>query len=130
MKRTFSTDIQVFGESLKGRCDILLRSTVLNLMQDLHDEQMPVETGWLRSSFMVTVNAPGVGTNPSTRPGKHDPVLPIPQLPLPQMQFGDTVYVTNNVPYTRYVPKAIHLVKMALQRATRNIAKIARTLNK
>ena len=73
MKRTFSTDIQVFGESLKGRCDILLRSTVLNLMQDLHDEQMPVETGWLRSSFMVTVNAPGVGTNPSTRPGKHDP---------------------------------------------------------
>jgi hypothetical protein len=144
MKRTLSTAIEVFGKELTGRCDTLLREVVVQVIDELHGPDIPVDSGWTRASFRVSVN------QPDTRPyGRRPPRTKVykkgvnvgstgapkepPHVAVPHMQFGDTVYISNGVPYYKFIhsqPDIRHVVKMIMQRAVRGVAKIAKRLNK
>jgi hypothetical protein len=110
-QRTFSADLSKFGVTVDKRMTSLIRQTALGLLDDLQATN-PVDTGWSRASWQLTLNKRGTGVwsyKGSWVPGHswkgnkppHGAAISIPQQKehLRALVWTDKVFLTNNVPY-------------------------------
>lgn len=143
--RSFSADLSRFGVTVDKRMTSLIRQAALNLLDNLH-AYAPVDSGWLRGSWAMTLNVPsseiysyGRGSWAvmsskywfDDKPKRGMAMRPPQQKdPLPALRWTDKVYFTNNVPYSgkienryRYVHKCMMTTKKELGAIARRLAK-------
>jgi hypothetical protein len=143
MRRTlntgkFSEDVHKFNKKTQKKIENGIGEIAHNLWLDLERNwNQHVWTGWLRTSFRLTVNAPATDLGPpDQRPGgrggkkPEDPLEYAPDPGVPEVKIGDKVYITNLVPYIGFVENKYGITKACMQRATRNAAKTVRDAGK
>lgn len=123
---SFSDDLTKFILGTGLRADQVLRKMALDGMLGLI-KRSPVLTGRYRASHRMSVNAPDLSFEP---PGEYED--PTPNVKLPDAKIGDTIYLTNNLPYAQPIedgysskaPKGVY--SQTFREMQRNLARAVR----
>lgn len=146
MFRSFSTDMMKLTDETTRRIVEVVKAGADSLISDVESGN-PVDSGWSRASWQVSVSGPGTGVysfgaGRFTPAGQHSPkgnkppkgaAIPSPastRKVLKGYKPGDRVFLTNNVPYIGILEGKHGFVKAAVQRAQRRINSAARSMNK
>lgn len=96
--KSFSADIEAFGKKMNLNADEALRSVALELFGRIV-EQSPVDKGRYRASHRVSVNTVDASVEPE---GQDTYGLPS-SAEISNAKFGDTVILSNNLPYAQRI---------------------------
>lgn len=105
---TFSTDITKFIKKTQLSADSVLRKLGFDAFGGVL-KRSPVDTGRFRSSNRISINSPDVSVEADRGPSTGKGGAPYPGGPelnkasqmLQSASFGDTLHITNNLPYAR-----------------------------
>ncbi|WP_163869581.1 HK97 gp10 family phage protein [Myxococcus eversor] len=96
---SFSRQVEAFVGMAKERANVVVRKTALGLLANVV-EASPVDTGRFRGNWQVGIGArPSGTTEDSDKDGSG--VVTAAASQLEAATLGNTVYVTNNLPYAR-----------------------------
>lgn len=102
-------DIDKFAEAVELRTAVVTRRLTLELFNGL-TEKTPVDTGRARANWQVDIGAPAFTEKrirgASTAPGR---VLPFPAGMKSKIDGTETVWITNTLPYIRFLEEGSSL---------------------
>lgn len=136
--RSFSADLSRFGVTVDKRCTAAIRKAALTALETVQ-ERNPVDTGWSRGSWLLSVNTPGKGVYSwrlgtwvsNNRPRGNKPpkgvTMGIPAQPkhLEALRWNDRVYLSNNVPYVGFVEARAGMLAYAIRFTARKLERLA-----
>lgn len=93
--RSFGRKMRVTGALVADNATALVRSVAVTVDSEVVFST-PVDTGRARSNWQVELNAPATGTVP---PMDASAALAKAEARIAQAQPGDTIHITNNLPY-------------------------------
>ena len=97
----FKLDISKFIAKAGANAEALVRKVSLDLMKEV-DLRSPVDEGRFRGNNNLAVRAPDTKTSyPDDKSGAE--ALGRAQARLAEYKLGDTVYITNSLPYARVI---------------------------
>lgn len=145
MKRSFTASVKDFQKAVPARMDEVCRQTARALLWDVRSI-WPVWSGWSILSWNISLD-PSDGFIYQPRPPKPKTPLhavPLPEYHIPDIRWGDRIYIFNNVPYAGHAtsgdgarvgvldrhPDVESGIKVAVQRAQRTVVKEAKRLCK
>lgn len=142
--RSFSADLSRFGVTVDKRCTAAIRQAALTALETVQGKMHPVDSGWSRGSWQLSVNSPGTGVysyysggwvRGNKARGNKPPKgtgMPIPAQPraLPALRWSDKVYLSNNVPYIGIVERRAGMLAFTVRYTTRTLEKLANKLAK
>jgi hypothetical protein len=96
---SFSRQVESFVKATKERANEVVRKTALGLLANVV-ESSPVDTGRFRGNWQVGIGARPSGTT-ETEDKDGSGVVTAAASELASVKLGDTVYLTNNLPYAR-----------------------------
>lgn len=103
----FTSDITKFIAKTKLSADVVLRKVGLDCYRGVLGRS-PVKTGRFRANNRLAVNAPNLQANDETLPtGESAAAVET----IGQAKFGDTIYITNNLPYASAIEHGIPGIK-------------------
>jgi hypothetical protein len=101
----FAADISRFVNKTGIRADEVLRSIALQGLRGVV-QRTPVDTGRCRASWRVAINQADASVEPEIKKGKDQPapvdasaVIGEGSGIIAAAKFGDSIYITNNLPY-------------------------------
>ncbi len=90
--------LEQFAQKLDQQHSQVCRRVALGLYGRLL-HKTPVDTGWARMHWMITINNPSVDSPGSAPAGTQPGTYPPPNLPRLAAQRVPYIWITNNVPY-------------------------------
>jgi len=145
VQRSFTAAIKDFTKVVPARMDEIIRITARDLLWDVRSV-WPVWSGWSILSWFITLDK-GDAYVYEPRPPKPKQALHAVHLPdqnMPDIRWGDRIYIKNNVPYAGHTtsesgdsvgvfdrhPEAESNLKISVQRAQRTVIREAKRLCK
>lgn len=96
MSESFSLDISKFAKKFGIEANVVARKIIFDIQRDVM-LATPVDTGMLRSSWFVGINTPSSAR--ATAPDSGVAAKSQAQAALGAFKWGNTAYITNNLPY-------------------------------
>ena len=94
VKSNFALDVSKFVQKTGVRVDLVVRKIAFDVFSSVV-KRTPVDTGRARASWTLAVNRVDL----STAPVGSSTTIASPEAALGPVKFGDTVYISNNLPY-------------------------------
>ena len=140
MKRSFTSKIESFNKDVAERMDEVCRECAQFLLLDVQS-YWPVDSGWSRASWMISLDPDEDRVyEPRPRRGSR---MPAPYQNMPDIRWGDRVFLSNSVPYVGHAENhgiAVGIldrhtemernIKTSVQRTQREVLRIGARLCK
>ncbi len=104
----FSLQLEKFKDKVEGRLDLVLQKVALDLTKKV-TLKTPVDTGRARASWNVGVNNVDTRMVPEkvsmSQTGAFQKAINRARREIARLIWGDTLYITNNVRYIKYLER-------------------------
>lgn len=144
--RSFSAQVEAFEKLSKKRLTEVFSGVAVGMLREVHRHSV-VLTGWSRASWIISVGSKAKGvysyttgkftTNSTTwrgnKPPKGSKIDPPPapeSQKLRDIKLTDRIYLTNNVFYIGDLEREHGMLAAAAAFGRREVARIAREINK
>lgn len=94
----FSVDVSAWVEKAKGKADIVLRKSAIDLFSRVI-RRSPVDTGRFRNNWNVSIGAPATGVTLEVDPSGSAALVKINET-VADAKMGDTIFLVNALPYS------------------------------
>lgn len=91
--KQFNDTIQTHLDDANARGTAGLRAATKDLWKEVH-KRSPVDTGWFVGNWQIGVNEVNLDVTENKKPKPY---------PNPKIKAGDTVFISNSIPYARFL---------------------------
>lgn len=94
----FSVDVSAWVEKAKGKADIVLRKSAIDLFSRVI-RRSPVDTGRFRNNWNISIGAPSTVTTEGVDPSGASALTKVVET-VETAKMGDTIFLVNALPYS------------------------------